>query len=87
MGWGKGDWEYTPLGGHWAIYGIIESLYCTSESNITLNCTGIKVNIITKNNAVRNIHIKLCDKWLYFFFGYVPQNRIGGSYGKIMFKF
>lgn len=30
--------------GHWVMYGIVESLYSTTETNTTLyvNCTGIK---------------------------------------------
>ena len=36
--------EYTYLDEHWIIYGTVESLYCTPETNIMLyfNYTGIK---------------------------------------------
>ena len=43
--------EYTYHDEHWEMYRIVESLYCTPETNITLyvNCTGIKIKNLIKN--------------------------------------
>ena len=37
--------EYNCHDDHWVMYGIVESLYCTPETNITLfiNYTGVKI--------------------------------------------
>ena len=37
--------EYTYRDEHWVMYGIVESLHCTPETNVTLyvNYTGIKI--------------------------------------------
>ena len=40
---GEGNEEYTYHNEHWVMYGTVESLYCTGETNITLyvNYNGI----------------------------------------------
>ena len=42
----KGDSEYTYLDENWEMCRIVESLYCTSETNITLcvNYTWVWIN-------------------------------------------
>ena len=42
--------EYTYHDEHWVIYRIVESLYCTPETNMTLyvKYTGIKIKNIIK---------------------------------------
>ena len=48
---GEGDYEYTFHDEHWVMYRIVESLYYTCETNITLyiNYTGIeKTNSLNK---------------------------------------
>ena len=35
---GEGDWEDTYCDEHWLMYRIVETLYCTSETNTAL-CT------------------------------------------------
>ena len=49
--------------GHWVIYGIVESLYCTPETNITLyvNYAGTKIE-----NLIEEF-IALLKKWLSAF--------------------
>ena len=42
---GDGDQECTCHDEHWVMYGIVESLYCTQETNITLNISDTRIKI------------------------------------------
>ena len=52
MGEIDGFEEYT-CDEHWVMYGIVESLYCTAQTNITVyvNYTGIKIESLIKKKG------------------------------------
>ena len=72
---------------HWVLYGSVESLYCTPETNVTLhvNCTGIKIkNVIktkqSKQKAYRTPERDCISLLLYKLIFFKKRFGFGGTW-------